>query len=130
MEKIWAKGATKCSGRTEYGFDMDLRLVAPESFGAAWQYFTGSKDHNIALRRRAKEKGYKLSEYGLFKGERMIAGASEEEVYAKLGMPWIPPELRENTGEIEAALNGALPEIIIGGALRGDLHCHSDWDRR
>lgn len=128
MEKIWAKGATKCSGRTEYGFDMDLRLVPPESFGAAWQYFTGSKDHNIALRRRAKEKGYKLSEYGLFAGGRMIAGAAEEEVYAKLGMPWIPPELRENAGEIEAAQAGILPEIIDVSALRGDLHCHSDWD--
>ena len=128
MKKIWAKGATKCSGRTEYGFDMDLRLVPPESFGAAWQYFTGSKDHNIALRRRAKEKGYKLSEYGLFDGGRMIAGAAEEGVYEKLGLPWIPPELRENAGEIEAAQAGILPEIIGVSALRGDLHCHSDWD--
>ena len=128
IEKIRAKGATKSSARTKYGFDMDLRLVPPASFGAAWQYFTGSKDHNIVLRRIAKEKGFKLSEYGLFRGVEMIGGANEEEIYQKLGLEWICPELRENRGEIEAAQNHNLPDLIDYRGLRGDLHCHSDWN--
>ena len=103
-------------------------MIPPESYGAALQYFTGSKDHNIALRKIAIDRGFKLSEYGLFKGAQMIAAQTEEEVYGKLGMPWIPPELRENRGEIEAALAGKLPQIIGYGDIKGDLHVHCNWD--
>jgi DNA polymerase (family 10) len=126
--KVWGQGATKSSVRLKEGFDMDLRVIPPESYGAALQYFTGSKDHNIALRKIAIDKGYKLSEYGLFQGEKIVAAQTEEEVYAKLGMPWMAPELRENRGEIEAALAGRLPEIIGYGDIRGDLHVHCNWD--
>ena len=126
--KVWGKGATKSSVRLKEGFDMDIRVIPPESYGAALQYFTGSKDHNIALRKIAIDNGFKLSEYGLFEGSRMIAAVSEEEVYGKLKMPWIPPELRENRGEIESALAGRLPELIGYGDLKGDLHVHCNWD--
>jgi len=126
--KVWGKGATKSSVRLREGFDMDIRVIPPESYGAALQYFTGSKDHNIALRKIAIDKGYKLSEYGLFQGDRLIAAETEEEVYGKLGMPWIPPELRENRGEIEAAITGRLPEVISYGDIKGDLHVHCSWD--
>ena len=102
--KIWGKGFTKASVRMQGGFDMDLRVVPKRSYGAALQYFTGSKEHNIVTRKIAIEKGLKLSEYGLFKGSRMIAGENEEGIYKALGMVLIPPELRENTGEIEASL--------------------------
>jgi len=128
VEKIWAKGDTKSSVRTRAGVDIDLRLLPQKSFGAAWQYFTGSKEHNIILRRIAKEKGLKLSEYGLFRGAKMIAGKNEEEIYQKLGLEWICPELRQNRGEIEAAQNHNLPDLIDYRDLCGDLHCHSDWD--
>ena len=126
--KVWGQGATKSSVRLQEGFDMDIRVIPPESYGAALQYFTGSKEHNIALRKIAIDRGYKLSEYGLFKGAQMIAAQTEEAVYGKLGMPWIPPELREDRGEIEAALAGKLPEIIDYGDIKGDLHVHCDWD--
>jgi DNA polymerase (family 10) len=126
--KVWGQGATKSSVRLKEGFDMDLRVIPPESYGAALQYFTGSKDHNIALRKIAIDKSYKLSEYGLFQGEKIIAAQTEEEVYAKLGMPWMAPELRENRGEIEAALAGRLPAIIGYGDIKGDLHVHCNWD--
>jgi DNA polymerase (family 10) len=126
--KVWGQGATKSSVRLKEGFDMDLRVIPPESYGAALQYFTGSKDHNIALRKIAIDRGFKLSEYGLFQGPQMIAAETEEEVYGKLGMPWIPPELRENRGEIDAALAGKLPEIIGYGDIKGDLHVHCNWD--
>ncbi len=126
--KIWSKGNTKASVRTKEGFDMDIRVVSKKAYGSALQYFTGSKEHNIATRRIAMDKGLKLSEYGLFKGKKMIASETEEEIYKKLGIPWIEPELRENQGEIEAALNGKLPKIIGYGDIRGDLHVHSDWD--
>jgi DNA polymerase (family 10) len=126
--KVWGRGITKSSVRLKEGFDMDIRVIAPESYGAALQYFTGSKDHNIALRKIAIDQGYKLSEYGLFQGERLIAADTEEAVYAKLGMPWIPPELREDRGEIEAALAGKLPELIDSGDIKGELHVHSNWD--
>ncbi len=126
--KVWGKGATKSSVRMKEGFDMDLRVIPPESYGAALQYFTGSKDHNIALRKIAIDKGFKLSEYGLFQGQQMIAAVSEEEVYGKLGMPWISPELREDRGEINAALAGKLPELIGYGDIKGDLHVHCNWD--
>lgn len=126
--KIWGHGTTKSSVRMKEGFDMDIRVIPPESYGAALQYFTGSKDHNIALRKIALDRGYKLSEYGLFEGPRLIAAQTEEEVYGKLGMPWIPPELRENRGEIEAALAGRLPRLIGYDDIRGDLHVHCNWD--
>jgi len=123
--KIWGKGLTKSSVRTKGGFDMDLRVVPRKSYGSALQYFTGSKEHNIATRRLAIDKGLKLNEYGVFRGSKMIAGKSEEEVYKVIGLPWLPPELRENEGELEIA---QLPEIIGYNDIKGDLHCHSDWD--
>ncbi|MGB9598848.1 MAG: DNA polymerase/3'-5' exonuclease PolX, partial [Minisyncoccales bacterium] len=126
--KVWGKGNTKASVRMKEGFDMDIRVLPKRSYGAALQYFTGSKEHNIALRKIAIDKDLKLSEYGLFKGPKMIAGESEEEIYQKLGMDWIPPELREDRGEIEAALEGKLPKIIGYKDIKGDLHCHSKWD--
>ena len=126
--KIWGKGSTKSSIRMREGFDMDIRVVPARSYGSALQYFTGSKEHNIAIRKVAIDKGLKLSEYGLFRGPRMIAGKTEEELYKALGMEWIPPELRENQGEIEAALEGRLPKIIDYKDIKGDLHCHSKWD--
>jgi DNA polymerase (family 10) len=126
--KVWGKGNTKASVRMKEGFDMDIRVLPKKSYGAALQYFTGSKEHNIALRKIAIEKGLKLSEYGLFKGSKMIAGETEEEIYQKLGMDWIPPELREDRGEIEAALNHKLPKIIDYKDIKGDFHVHSKWD--
>lgn len=128
IEKIWGVGATKASVRMVEGFDVDLRVLPKKSFGAALQYFTGSKEHNIALRRIAIEKGLKLSEYGLFKGSAMLPSSSEEEIYQQLGLEFVPPELRENQGEVEAARHHDLPDIIGYNSLRGDLHCHSDWD--
>jgi DNA polymerase (family 10) len=126
--KVLGKGPTKSSVRMKQGFDMDLRVIPPESYGAALQYFTGSKDHNIAVRKIALDKGLKLSEYGLFKGSQMIAAKTEEMVYETLGMSWMPPEMRENRGEIEAALSGKLPAIIELKDIKGDLHVHSNWD--
>ena len=124
---IIGKGETKSSVKLKTGMDVDVRVVPEESFGAALQYFTGSKDHNVALRRIAQEKGWKLSEYGLFEGEKQIAGRTEEEIYEKLGLQWIPPELRENTGEIEAAKKNKLPKLIGYNDLKGDLQVHSNW---
>lgn len=132
--KVWGHGATKSSVRMQEGFDMDLRVVPKRSYGSALQYFTGSKEHNIALRRLAMDKGMKLSEYGLFKGSKLVAGRTEKEIYQQFGMPWLAPELRENQGEIEAALRQAqgkpngLPKLIELKNIKGDLHCHSDWD--
>ena len=126
--KIWGKGTTKASVRTKEGFDMDIRVVPKRSYGSALQYFTGSKEHNIVLRKIAMDRGLKLSEYGLFRGRRMIAGETEESIYKALGMDWVPPELRENQGEIEASLENKLPKIIDYKDIKGDLHCHSDWD--
>jgi len=126
--KIWGKGTTKASVRTKEGFDMDVRVVPKRSYGAALQYFTGSKEHNIVTRKIAIDKGLKLSEYGLFRGSRMIASETEEDIYKALGMQWMPPEMRENQGEIEAALKGKIPEIVGYDDIRGDLHTHSDWD--
>jgi len=126
--KIWGKGTTKASIRMKEGFDMDIRVVPDRSYGSALQYFTGSKEHNIATRKIAIDRGFKLSEYGLFRGSKMIAGADEKEIYQKLGMEWIPPEMRENQGEIEAALGKKLPKIIGYKDIKGDLHCHSKWD--
>jgi DNA polymerase (family X) len=127
VEKIWGKGSTKASVRLREGFDVDLRVVPAKSYGSALQYFTGNKDHNIITRKIAIEKGLKLSEYGLFRGKKMIAGKTEEEVYKAIGLPWIEPELRENEGEIEAALKGNLPKIIGYKDIKGDLHCHTSF---
>src|SRR5690606_30650454 len=94
--------------------------------GSALLYFTGSKDHNVQLRRRAQDRGLKLNEYGLFRGRRRIAGATEAEVFAALDLPWIAPELREDRGEIDAADRGELPQLVEPGDLKGDLHAHTD----
>jgi len=126
--KIWGKGITKSSVRMRGGFDVDLRAVPKKSYGSALQYFTGSKEHNIQTRLIAIEKGFKLNEYGVFKGKKMVAGHSEKEVYELLGLSWIEPELRENRGELEAAKKGKLPKIIGYNDIKGDLHCHSKWD--
>ena len=126
--KIWGKGKTKASIRLKEGFDVDLRVIPRNVYGASLQYFTGSKEHNIATRKIAIDKGLKLSEYGLFKGSKMIAGRTEKDVYEALGMEWIPPELRENRGEIEAALKGKLPKLVELKDIKGDLHCHTKWN--
>lgn len=128
IEKVWSKGSTKASVRMKTGFDVDIRVVLKESYGAALQYFTGSKEHNIATRKIAISKGLKLNEYGLFKGKRKIAGNNEKEIYKLLGMDWVPPEIREDQGEIEAALKGELPELLQLKDIKGDLHCHSSWN--
>jgi len=126
--KVWNKGKTKSSIRMKDGFDVDLRVVTKKSYGSALQYFTGSKEHNIATRKIAISRGLKLNEYGVFKQGKAIAGSDEVGVYKALGMPYIEPELRENRGEINAALKNKLPKIISRQDIRGDLHCHSDWD--
>jgi DNA polymerase (family 10) len=124
---VHAKGDTKSMVRLDSGIDCDLRIVPEESFGAALQYFTGNKQHNIELRTIALHKGWKLNEYGLFEGDSQIGGKSEEQIYEKLGMKWIPPELRENRGEIEAAQNNKLPELIGYDSLKGDLQIQTSW---
>lgn len=128
VTEVIGQGGTKTSVRTSQGLDVDLRVVPPDSWGAALQYFTGSKAHNIRTRERAVHQKLKLSEYGLFdveSGERIVSG-TEEEVYERLGLPWIPPALREDRGEIEAGLRDELPELVAEGDLRGDLHTHTD----
>ncbi|MCA9053757.1 MAG: DNA polymerase/3'-5' exonuclease PolX [Planctomycetaceae bacterium] len=125
VEKVLARGDTKQRVRLRMGIEADLRVVPESSYGAAMQYFTGSKEHNIVLRRRAQERGLKLNEYGLFRGDELIAGATEEAVYAALDLPWIPPELRENRGEFELAEHGTLPELLELSDIRGDLHMHT-----
>jgi DNA polymerase (family 10) len=127
VDEVLAAGSTKASVRVESALQIDLRVVKPESWGAALLYFTGSKDHNVHLRGLAQDKGFKLNEYGLFKGERRLASRTEEDVYRKLGLDFIPPELREDRGEIEAALEGTLPELVELADIRGDLHVHSNW---
>ena len=129
VDAVIASGSTKSSVRLKGGMQVDIRAVEPSSYGAAQQYFTGSKEHNVALRRIGVEKGLKLNEYGLFERDsgREVASATEEEVYRALGFPLIPPELREGSGEIEAALNGALPELINEDQVLGDFHVHTDW---
>jgi len=128
VEKVWGKGKTKSSVRMTAGYDMDVRVIAPESYGAALQYFTGSKEHNIVLRKIAIDRGFKLSEYGLFKGSKNVAAKAEEEIYRRLGLQWIPPEMREDRGEIGLAEGGKLPDLVSREDIRGDLHVHSDWD--
>jgi DNA polymerase (family X) len=127
VERVLGQGDTKSSVRLRGGFQADLRLVPRESRGAAMQYFTGSKAHNIGVRDRAVQLGFKLNEYGLFRADvdTRVAGETEEGIYRALGMDWIAPELRENCGEIEAARAGGLPTLITLGDLRGDLHMHT-----
>jgi DNA polymerase (family 10) len=126
VAEVLARGDTRASIRLLSGLQVDLRLVPPESLGAALLYFTGSKEHNIRLRQIAIDKGLSLNEYGLTRAERMVAGRTEEEVYRALGMAWIPPELREARDEIELAIANRLPRLIETGDLRADLHIHSD----
>ena len=125
VREVLAKGETKTSVVTEMGIQMDVRVVEPDCFGAALQYFTGSKEHNIHLRKIAQDMGLKISEYGVFRGEEKIAGLTEEEVYGALNLPWIAPELREDRGEIEAAADGKLPLLVQLKDIRGDLHTHT-----
>ncbi len=127
VQTVLAKGSTKSTVILKDGIQADVRVLEENSFGAALQYFTGNKDHNVVLRQMAIKKGYKLSEYGLFKKDRYVCGRTEKEVYAKLGLPYIEPELRENQGEIEAALKRKLPKLIPYNAMKGDLHMHSKW---
>lgn len=129
VQEVLARGETKCSVILKEGIQADLRVVDPESFGAALQYFTGSKAHNIRTRELAVRKGLKLSEYGVFSDAdgRRLGGALEEDMYAALGLSLIPPELREDTGEIEAALEGRLPKLVEYSEIKGDLHVHSHW---
>ncbi len=125
VARILAKGDTKSSVVMKGGLQVDLRVVKPESYGAALQYFTGSKEHNIVLRGIAARKGLKVNEYGVFRGSRKIAGKTEAQFYKSLGMPYIEPELRENRGEIEAAIRNKLPEIVSYGSIKGDFHTHT-----
>ena len=126
---VVAAGDKKTSVVTRAGVQADLRVVAPEAYGAALVYFTGSKAHNVRIRERAVRRGLLLNEYGLFAKDdgRRVAGRTEEEVYAALGMTWVPPTLREDTGEVEAAAGDGLPRVVTLDDLRGDLHGHSDW---
>jgi DNA polymerase (family X) len=125
VREVLVHGTTKASVRLACGLQVDLRVVPEASYGAALQYFTGSKEHSVLLRQLAQQRGLKLNEYGLFKGEESVAGATEESVYAAVGLPWIPPELRENRGEFEAARLGCLPRLVELADLKGDLHAHT-----
>jgi DNA polymerase (family X) len=125
IAEILAKGADKVSVRLKNDLQVDVRLIERSAYGAALHYFTGSKEHNVALRDRAKRQGWKLNEFGLFHGEKVLASRTEEEIFAQFGLPWIPPELRENLGEIEAAEKGELPKLVELGDIRGDLQMHT-----
>jgi DNA polymerase (family 10) len=128
VQEVLARGENKASAKVgQDGLQVDVRALPPDTFGAAMQYFTGSKDHNVAIRTRAVRMGLKLSEYGLFRAEdnARVAGETEEGIYAALGLKWIPPELRENTGEIEAAEEDRLPELVELAQIRGDIHMHT-----
>jgi DNA polymerase (family 10) len=125
--KVLSEGSTRSSIVTKDGFQVDIRVVKPESYGAAQHYFTGSKAHNIRIRSLGIDRGLKVNEYGVFKGKKSIAGRTEEEVFKSVGLPYIPPELREDQGEIEAAQKNKLPHLIELKDLKGDLHVHSNW---
>jgi DNA polymerase (family 10) len=127
VARVLGQGPTKSSAKLASGLQVDLRVVPAESLGAALCYFTGSKSHNVTLRQLAIKRGCKLNEYGLFKGTRRLAAKTEAEIYTRLGLAWIPPELREDRGEIEAARGGTLPKLLEAGALRGDLQTQTDW---
>ncbi|QDV19865.1 DNA polymerase/3'-5' exonuclease PolX [Gimesia panareensis] len=125
VSKVLARGDTKQRVRLNSGLELDLRVVPAESYGAALMYFTGSKEHNIVLRRRSQDRGLKLNEYGLFKKDKLVSGKTEEEVYKALDLPWIPPEIRENRMEFAAAEKNELPDLIELKQIRGDLHMHT-----
>jgi DNA polymerase (family 10) len=127
VARVLGRGDTKCSVKLASGLQVDLRVVPAESFGAALLYFTGSKAHNVALRQLAIKRRLKLNEYGLFRGTRTVAGRTEEEIYERLGLAFVPPELREDQGEIEAAATGRLPRLVEADMLRGDLQTQTDW---
>jgi len=127
VAQVLARGPTRTTVVLRSGIQVDLRAVDEKSYGAALLYFTGSKAHNIALRNIALVRKWKLNEYGLFSGKRHIAGATEEEVYKKLGLAYIPPEMREDRGEVALAKAGKVPKLVTVADMRGDLHCHSDW---
>src|SRR5215216_2929102 len=127
VAEVAALGDTKASVRTRDGLQVDLRTVRPEVWGAAWQYFTGSAAHNVRIRERAVKAGLKLSEYGLFeRGGELVVATDEEVVYARLGMAWVPPVLREDRGEVDAARRGELPRLVALDDVGGDFHCHTD----
>ena len=126
VAEVVSRGETRSTVRLRSGLQVDLRVVDTASYGAALHYFTGSQAHNIAVRQRGVERGHKVNEYGIWDGETAVAGEAEAGVYAAVGLPWIPPELRENRGEIEAAEAANLPELVTVDDLRGDLHCHTD----
>jgi DNA polymerase (family 10) len=131
VARVLARGTTRAAVRLGSGLQVDLRVLAPESFGAGLYYFTGSKAHNVAVRGIARAAGLKINEYGVFRGKKRVAGRTEEEVLAAVGLPWIPPELREDRGEIAAAREGRLPDLVTLDDLRGDLQCHTtDSDGR
>ncbi|MBI3698437.1 MAG: PHP domain-containing protein, partial [Acidobacteria bacterium] len=128
VREVLVRGGNKISAKVgQQGLQVDVRALDRSSYGSAMQYFTGNKEHNVALRNRAIKMGFKLSEYGLFQidGETRVAGVTEEEIYLKLHLKWIPPELRENTGEIEAAAEDRLPPLVELGQIRGDVHAHT-----
>ncbi|MCC6748600.1 MAG: DNA polymerase/3'-5' exonuclease PolX [Deltaproteobacteria bacterium] len=129
VAEVLARGETKCSVRLGAGLQVDLRVLPPESYGAGLHYFTGSQQHNIAVRDRGKRRGLRVSEYGVFKeaGEARLCGVTEEEVFAAVGLPFIPPELREDRGELEAAEQGRLPALLEERDLLGDLHAHTSY---
>ena len=127
LAEVQARGETKLTARLRSGLHLDLRVVPAESFGAAMQYFTGSKAHNVVIRGLAKDRGLKINEYGVFRGEKQIAGRDEEGVYAAIDLPWFPPEMREARREFQWAAEGDLPRLIELGDMRGDLHMHSTW---
>lgn len=124
---VYGKGGTKTMVRLKGDIDADLRVLSKKSFGAAHQYFTGSKEHNVELRKIAIKKGYKLNEYGLFRGKKLIAAEDEKEIYKKLGLDWVPPEMRTNSGELEAAQKHTLPHLIGYDGIKGDLQTQTDW---
>jgi len=123
--EVMARGATRAAIRLASGLQVDLRVLAPACWGAGLYYFTGSKAHNIAVRKLAAARGLKVNEYGVWRGARQVGGAREQDVFDAVGLPWIPPELREDRGEIEAAQAGTLPRLVEAKDLRGDLQCHS-----
>jgi DNA polymerase (family 10) len=125
IEQVVSKGNTRATVILHNHLQVDVRVVEPKSFGAALHYFTGSKAHNIAIRRRAQKRGLKINEYGVFKGDKRVAGDTEESVFKSVGLPWIAPELREDRGEIEAAENKRLPKLVEIKDIRGDLHAHT-----
>jgi DNA polymerase (family 10) len=129
VRDVIAAGEKKTSVLTFRGLQIDLRVVEPDAWGAALVYFTGSKEHNVRIRERAVRRGLLLNEYGLFRRdtEERVASRTEEEVYAALGMQWVPPPMREDTGEVDAAADGTLPRVVRVEDVRGDLHGHSDW---